>query len=320
MKDVARESGLSLATVSKVINGLPVGKESRRLVEEAIDKLGYHVNAYARALKSSKTNTVALVLPSLKHPFFAHMADELTASLTSVGYRSLLMITNYDRQAEQTCFSMVRNNLVDGIIALTYNPHLKVDESVPIVSIDRHLGENIPCVSSDNYYGGELAAKKLLELGCRKLLFIRISSHTPGEPNKRFSGFENVCQAQGVEYEAILLHDDESTEPIFRFLEEHVVGEHPEFDGIFCNADSLAGKVLRFLQQHGVDVPGQVQIIGYDGVPDFFADQYVCSTIEQPLSQITQTAVRLLLNPDESSIGLNVCLPVKYIPGSTTKD
>ena len=87
MKDVARESGLSLATVSKVINGLPVGKNSRKLVEEAIEKLGYQVNTYARALKGSKTYTVALVMPSLKHPFFAHMVDELTAALTQFGTR-----------------------------------------------------------------------------------------------------------------------------------------------------------------------------------------------------------------------------------------
>ena len=76
MKDVARECGLSLATVSKVINGQPVGKISRQKVEAAIEKLGYRVNAYARALKSSKTYSVALVMPSLKHPFFAHLTDE----------------------------------------------------------------------------------------------------------------------------------------------------------------------------------------------------------------------------------------------------
>lgn len=319
MKDVARESGLSLATVSKVINGLPVGKNSRKLVEEAIEKLGYQVNTYARALKGSKTYTVALVMPSLKHPFFAHMVDELTAALTQFGYRSLLMITNYDTEAEQKCFSMVRSNSVDGIIALTYNPDIVVDDSMPVVTIDRHLGKTIPCISSDNYRGGELAAEKLMELGCRKLLFLRISSRTPGEPDKRYSGFENICHKSGVDHKAVLLYDEETEDSIYEFLEEHIRDGICEYDGIFCNSDGLACRVLHVLRIHGVDVPGQVQIIGYDGIVDHFEDRYVCSTIVQPLAKMAQTAVRFLLESGEDAAGANITLPVRYVRGDTTK-
>ena len=319
MKDVARECGLSLATVSKVINGLPVGKNSRRLVEEAIEKLGYQVNTYARALKSSKTYTVALVMPALNHPFFAQLVDELTKCLSDKGYRTLLRITNYDPEAEQKCFSMARRNVIDGVIALTYTPDLEVDDSLPIVTIDRHLGENIPCVSSDNFRGGEIAAKKLIELGCSKLLFLRISSPIPGEPDKRSSGFEYICEAQGVDHEMVMLYDDETEEPIYRYLEEHIKDGEPDFDGIFCNSDKLAFRVMRFLKERGVAVPDQVQIIGYDGIVDYFTNQYICSTIEQPLARMAQTAVNILLSDEESPGGANICLPVKYVPGRTTK-
>lgn len=322
MKDVARESGLSLATVSKVINGLPVGKASRQKVEAAIDKLGYHVNAYARALKSSKTYSVALVMPSLKHPFFAHLTDELTKCLTRYGYRAQLMITNYDPEAERKSFAMVRTNKMDGVIALTYSPDLEVGESIPIVTIDRHLDEDIPCISSDNFRGGELAAKKLIELGCKKLLFMRITSKIQGEPNKRCSGFENICQTQNVDYDTLLLCDDadDLEESVCRFLEEHIKDGYLEYDGIFCNSDVLASRVIRFLNDKNISVPDQVQIIGYDGIIDRFTDQYVCSTIEQPLAMMAETAVTVLLNPTETTLGANICLPVRYVPGGTTKD
>lgn len=320
MKDVAQECGLSLATVSKVINGLPVGKASRQKVEAAIEKLGYQVNAYARALKSSKTYSVALVMPSLKHPFFAHLTDELTKSLTKNGYRAQLMITNYDPEAEQKSFAMVRGNKMDGVIALTYSPDLTVGESFPIVTIDRHLDENIPCVSSDNFRGGELAAKKLIELGCKKLLFMRITSKIQGEPNKRCAGFESVCQTEKVDYETLLFSDDEPEEPIYRFLEDHIGNGRLEYDGIFCNSDILASRVIRFLKEKGVDIPDQVQIIGYDGIIDRYTDQYVCSTIEQPIAMMAETAVNMLLNPEDTLPGANICLPVKYVPGGTTKD
>ncbi|MBQ3286057.1 MAG: LacI family DNA-binding transcriptional regulator [Ruminococcus sp.] len=320
MKDVAHECGLSLATVSKVINGLPVGKVSRQKVEAAIDKLGYQVNTYARALKSNKTYSVALVMPSLKHPFFAHLTDELIACLTREGYHSILMITNYDPKTEQKCFSLVKSNQADGVIALTYSPDLEVDQSIPIVTIDRHLGEDIPCVSSDNYRGGELAAKKLIELGCKKLLFVRITSKIQGEPNKRRAGFESVCQAQGIAYDTLLFNDDEPEEPIYRFLDEHISDGHIEYDGIFCNSDILAKQVILFLGEKNISVPDQVQIIGYDGIIDRFTNQYVCSTIEQPIAQMAQAAVTLMMNPVETTEGMNVMLSVRYVPGGTTKD
>jgi LacI family transcriptional regulator len=320
MKDVALESGLSLATVSKVINGLPVGKASRQKVEAAIKKLGYQVNNYARALKSNKTYSVALVLPSLKHPFFAHLTDELTKSLMKRGYRALLMITNYDVEAEEKCFAMVRSNKTDGVIALTYSPDLEVGDSIAIVTIDRHLDEDIPCVSSDNFRGGELAAKKLIELGCRKLLFMRITSRIPGEPNKRCAGFESVCQSRNIDYETLLFADDEPEEPIFQFLENHIHDGELAYDGIFCNSDILASQVIRFLGERNISIPDQVQLIGYDGIIDRFTDRYVCSTIEQPIAQMAETAVNLLLNPDENTAGANICLPVRYVSGGTTKD
>ena len=321
IKDVARESGVSLATVSKVINGLPVGKKSREKVEAAIEKLGYQVNEYARALKSSKSNCIALVMPSLKHPFFAHLTDELIACLTREGYRTLVMITNYDPKTEQKCFSLVRSNRADGVIALTYSPNLEVDESIPIVTIDRHLGKTIPCVSSDNFRGGELAAEKLIEFGCRKLLFMRVTSRISGEPDRRFSGFESLCKLVDMEYDALLLYDDEDEESIIEsFLEKHFCGEKPEFDGIFCNSDIMAHKVAAFLGERGVSVPDQVQIIGYDGIIDRFTEKYVCSTIVQPLAQMAQAAVTLLMNPMQMTEGMNVMLPVKYVSGGTTKD
>lgn len=320
MKDVAQECGLSLATVSKVINGLPVGKASRQKVEAAINKLGYQVNTYARALKSSKTYSVALVMPSLKHPFFAHLTDELTKSLTKNGYRAQLMITNYDPEAEQKSFAMVRGNKMDGVIALTYSPDLIVGESIPIVTIDRHLDADIPCVSSDNFRGGEIAAKKLIELGCKKLLFMRFTAKTPGEPNKRLAGFESVCQSQKIPYESLLYCDDEPEEPIYRFLDEHIHDGCLDFDGIFCNSDILASRVVRFLAEKGVRIPDDVQIIGYDGIIDRFSDRYVCSTIEQPIAMMAETAVTILLNPTETTNGANICLPVRYVPGGTTKD
>ena len=320
MKDVAREAGVSLGTVSKVINGVPVGESYRRRVEAAIAKLGYRVNTYARGLKTNKTWCAALVMPSLRHPFFAHLTDELTAALMRKGYRSLLMITNYDPEAEQKCFDLVRENKADGVIALTYSPGLTVDADLPIVTIDRHFSAGVPCVSSDNYGGGALAAEKLVSLGCRRLLFLRIGPDVFGEPDKRGEGFAHRCRELGAEFETMILSDRETEAPFYRFLDEHITDGVLAFDGIFCNTDDLAVRIIAHLRSCGVDVPGQVQVIGYDGVADFATGQQLCSTIVQPMRQMAETAVRLLLDGGHDTAGLNVVLPVRYLPGGTTRE
>lgn len=319
MKDVAREAGVALGTVSKVINNIPVGEDYRRRVEAAIQKLGYHVNSYARGLKTNRTNCVALLMPSLHHPFFAILTDELTACLMQHGYRSMLMITNYDPEAERKCFILGQQNKVDGIIALTYGPELAYDGSIPLVTIDRHFGSNISCVSCDNYRGGEMAAEKLAELGCRRLLFFRIGPDVFGEADKRGPGFENACRQLGIDYERIILSDADTEEPFYSYLLEHIRDGKADFDGIFCNTDGLACRVLGFLRRQGVRVPEDVQIIGFDGLADYATGRYPCSTIVQPIARMAEMAVSLLLDADSMPAPANICLPVRYEWGGTTR-
>lgn len=153
MKDVAREAGVALGTVSKVFNGIPVGNSYKVKVEAAAKKLGYQVNQYARGLRANKTFTVALILPGVDHPFFSSLAQHVCTALAQREHRMLLYVTASRPDIEQMCVQMVRQNRVDGIIGLTYNP-LKIDEELPFVSIDRFFSPDVPCVAADNYGGG----------------------------------------------------------------------------------------------------------------------------------------------------------------------
>ena len=151
MKDVAREAGVALGTVSKVVNGIPVGEEYRLRVESAIEKLNYRVSSYARGLRSSKTYTIAVMVPNLISPFFSKLVDCINRELSARKYRMLFYATDYDPAQEQELVHLAEQQKVDGIICLSYNPHLQVSPDVPLVSIDRYFGAQIPCVASDNY-------------------------------------------------------------------------------------------------------------------------------------------------------------------------
>jgi len=319
MKDVAQEAGVALGTVSKVFNGIPVGESYRTKVEEAALKLGYQVNQYARGLRASSTSTVALILPGVNHPFFAALAQHICAALTKRDYRMLLYVTASNPEAEQACVNMVRQNKADGIIGLTYNP-LLVDESLPFVGIDRSFRAGIPCVSSDNYSGGRMAAEKLIELGCRRLAFLRTGSSKPGEADKRGDGFEAACRTHGVPYETLRLNDGDDWALFREFFRARMRDGRLEIDGVFCSTDLVAWRIRNTLEELGFRVPEDVQIIGFDGIRRFGAESLYCSTIVQPVQKIAETAVDLLLTKDRSNIPALVCLPVTYESGGTTRE
>ena len=319
IKDVAREAGVALGTVSKVINGLPVGESYRIRVEKAIKKLNYRVNNYARGLKSSRTGIVEVMVPNLINPFFAKLVNCIQKELARRDYKMLLSCTDYDPDQEQENVFMAERQKVDGIICLSYNSNLTVPEGIPLISIDRYFGTRIPCVSSDNYNGGRLAAEKLVENGCKNLAFLRTGSVLTNEPNKRKDGFVNGCESLGVPYILKIIDDGTPYSAFEEFLREHLRGGKLDFDGIFCVTDSLAYQIIGSLRRMGLRVPEDVQVIGFDGVRRFGDLEYHCSTIVQPLEEIAEQCVGMVLEKDGAKMPALVCLPVTYAYGATTR-
>ena len=319
MKDVAREAGVSLGTVSKVINHKPVGEEYAKKVNKAIKALDYHVNTYAQGLKANKTDTVALLVPTSIHTFYAYIISYVNKALLKRGYRMLLCCSDYDPKLEQEYINMAQQNKVDGIIALSYNPAPIINPDLPFVSIDRTINEHIPVVSCDNYAGGKLAAQKLYEFGCRKVAFLREGASIDNEPNKRRAGFEDGANSLHLDYDLCLFEDGHPKDAFQNFLKAHINEGKLEYDGLFCVTDTLAFKIGNILKKMDIRVPGDVQIIGFDGVQHFGDRGYVCSTIVQPVEDIAEMAVELLLQDQTRVRPHLVCLPPHFAEGGTTR-
>ena len=320
MKDVAREAGVALGTVSKVVNGLPVGESYKKRVEDAIKKLDYQVNSYAQGLKSNRTYTIAFLVPNTREPFWAELTNCINVSLQKRKYRMLLCTTDHNPDMEQEYVTMARQNKVDGIIGLTYNPNLIVDENIPFISIDRCISPHIPCIASDNFAGGQMAAEKLADLGCRRVAFLRIGSSLNNEPNKRKAGFENGCLARGLDYSMKILQNEDSLDGFYTFLTDHIMDGKLEFDGLFCVTDRVAYYVVNILRSLNIRVPEDVQVIGFDGIQHFGDFEYTCSTIVQPVKDLAEMCVEFLLQENLQTKPPLVCLPVTYAYGGTTLD
>ena len=320
MADVAREAGVALGTVSRVVNGQQVGEEFKTKVEDAIQRLGYQYNSSGKSLRTGSTNTIAFIIPNTINPYFALLVHHMNIALETRNYRMLLCFTEYDKGREIEFIQMARQNQVDGIIALTYNPDLVIPDDIAFVTIDRFFSVSVPCIASDNFGGGWLAAHKLQELGCKKVAFMRVGSSLTNEPSKRKDGFVSACVEMGLPFESMALEDGAPFSRFEDFLTDHMENGKLSFDGIFLGTDMLAWQICQVLKHKGLRVPEDVQMIGFDGIRMFGDQEYIVSTIVQPVQEIAEACVSTVLSKHLSTVPSLICLPVQYAYGGTTRE
>ncbi|MFZ2305528.1 MAG: LacI family DNA-binding transcriptional regulator [Streptococcus suis] len=320
MKDVAKLAGVSVGTVSRVINQEQGIKEiTLKKVQQAIDELGYIPDVYARGMKKNKTETIALIVPSVWHPFFGEFAFHVEVELSKKGYKLLLCNISGPKR-ELDYITMLQQNKVDGIIAITYSPiEDYLSSNIPFVSIDRTYEDKaIACVSSDNQKGAELAAQVLISKGGTHFGFIGGHNKTINETKKRRLFFEKTILEAGFPCEVLDLE-----EPYDNFLEEVEVflRQHPEIDALFTINDFTAIDAISILEKLGKKVPEDVQVVGYDGIRQAEERTHYLSTIRQPIEEMATEAVQCLLDIlDKKDRPLQITLPISYLEGKTTKN
>ena len=318
MKDVAKLAGVSVGTVSRVINQEQGIKEiTLKKVQQAIDELGYIPDVYARGMKKNKTETIALIVPSVWHPFFGEFAFHVEVELSKKGYKLLLCNISGPKR-ELDYITMLQQNKVDGII--TYSPiEDYLSSNIPFVSIDRTYEDKaIACVSSDNQKGAELAAQVLISKGGTHFGFIGGHNKTINETKKRRLFFEKTILEAGFPCEVLDLE-----EPYDNFLEEVEVflRQHPEIDALFTINDFTAIDAISILEKLGKKVPEDVQVVGYDGIRQAEERTQYLSTIRQPIEEMATEAVQCLLDIlDKKDRPLQITLPISYLEGKTTKN
>ena len=320
MKDGAALAKVGVGTVSRVLNSSGSVKEStRRKVEAAMKELNYIPNAYARGLKMNKTNTVALIIPTIWHPFFSEFAYYVESNLAEHKYKMLLCNSDVSSDKELEYIQMVQENKVDGIIGITYSDLDNfVSSHLPFVTIDRHFKEETVCVTSDNFHAGQLAVEKLVEKGCHKLGYIGTHSRFPTETTKRRNGFEKQAKQSGIPY---AIYDGQ--DPVIELKQEirTFFEENPDVDGIFAHTDFIALDILEVLEEMKRNVPEEVQIIGCDGIKMESGRRQIVSTIRQPVDLMAKAAVEKIIQViDGESVSTKITLPVHYVEGPTTKN
>ncbi|WP_298455846.1 LacI family DNA-binding transcriptional regulator [uncultured Cellulomonas sp.] len=272
MVDVARAAGVSTMTVSNVINGRPgVGADTRMRVLHAIDELGYQVNATARSLRTGRTGAIGVVLPELDSPYYAHLSNRLSAAAQDRGRHLLVERTGGTRERELEAISFGHLRRYDGaIVNLVRLDATDLDSlrfETPVVFLgESPVPRRFDHVMMDNVGGSRDATNHLLGTGARHVVIVGgRHEDTEDMASLRTRGFRQAHGDRGLQVDEGLVVEvrtyswDEGYRAVTALHEARVA-----FDAVFCVTDALAMGALRALADLGLQVPGEVQVIGFD--------------------------------------------------------
>jgi DNA-binding LacI/PurR family transcriptional regulator len=313
LHDVARMAGVSIKTVSNVINDYPhIRPTTRTKVEAAISELGYQPNLSARSLRSGRSGVISLLIPDLRNAYFAELADAVMRAAQARGLSVIIEQMPGGKKEELEILRGPRMQLVDGILysvlALGEEDAHELDSRMPMVLLgDRIFHGPKDHVTMQNTAGAKAATEHLLTLGRRRIA--ALGSH-PGEvvgsAGLRLDGYRQALDEAGVSYDpslvipAINWHRKDGAAAMRRFLEQNV-----PFDGLVAFNDSMALGAMRVMQEAGLRIPDDVSVIGFDDIDETRYSIPSLSTIDPSKDEIAETAVDLLLerieNPDSEA-------------------
>ncbi|MEL6310643.1 MAG: LacI family DNA-binding transcriptional regulator, partial [Chloroflexota bacterium] len=300
--DVAKEAKVSIATVSRVINGNDkVSEKLEKRVRKAMKKLNYHRSSLARGLKVQETRLIGLVIPLIDHPFFSRLAQVMEQALFHSNYRAIICNTEANEAQEREYIDLLLQQRVDGVIlnsSLANTEYLfqLSEQNVPTVLIDGDV-EDFVCskVFSDNSMGGYQGMEHLYKLGHRHIKVIAPFVYAP-PMQQRMRGVREAMADYGIpdNGDVFIEMDDPSFEAgvqIGRWLGESA--QPPT--AIYALTDVTGVGVMQGLWQAGLRVPEDMSVMGYDGIP---LSEYVTpqlSTVAQPIKDMGLKAVEILL-------------------------
>lgn len=297
MADVARRAGVSVATVSKVVNGrYGVATATTGRVHEVIAELGYEPSLGARSLRSSRTGILGVLVAEFE-PFSTQLLKGVSGAMAETGYELLAFAGATHGETvgwERRSLSRLGGTLLDGAIIVTPTM-IEPGVAVPVVAVDPHTGSSdVPTVDSDNVGGARSAVEHLVELGHTRIGMIR-GREDLESAHLREQGFRQAMAAAGLEVDETLLatgsyRSESAVGPARLLLERR---DRPT--AVFAANDLMAIRTVEIARSLGLGVPEDLSVVGFDNVPESALAEPALTTVSQPLQEIGQTALSMLL-------------------------
>jgi LacI family transcriptional regulator len=324
MADVAREAGVSVATVSKVVNGrYGVSRATLEKVLAVIDDLGYEASLGARSLRSLRTNVIGVLVAEFE-PFSTELLKGVSEAIGETDYELIAYSGRHHGDTvgwERRSLVRLAGSVIDGAIVVTPTVVDAGIGGIPVVAVDPHTGPvGVPTVDADNYSGAVTATQYLLGLGHRRIAFLG------GRPDLesarlRENGFRDAMARAGVPV-------DEDLVVVGGFRAETAEGPARELlsradrpSAVFAANDLSAIRTMEVAQSLGLGVPDDVSVLGFDNVPESVLATPPLTTIAQPLKAIGATALRMLVGMLDGTLPdpTHVQLPTAMVERSSCR-
>lgn len=312
IQDVAKEANVSVATVSRVINGnYPVKAETKEKVQKVIQDLNFIPNIQARELTKQKSTTIGVVLPSINNMFFPDVVTNIETELKSKGYSLILCCSNNDSIEESQCINDLLARNVAGIIVIDPNPitinsklYNNVAKTIPLVFVNGHIKvPNISSISNDEEIGAEIALDYLLSNNHKNILFIRgESSYSYDIKEKKY--IEMLSSLNNYKENYIINigkgNGSETVETTFKKVISSLKS-NKEITAIFACNDLMAVGAINACKRLNLSIPTDISIIGFDNIELSKIIDPKLTTVDQNMSLLGKNAAELLLEKIENN-------------------
>ena len=328
IKDIARKLNLNHSSISRALNNKPgVSEKTRRLVLATAKEMEYHPNQLARGLVSNVTRTIGVLIPEIINPLYAGITTGIIETATENEYKVLLSITNWDSEKETEYLTTFKEKRVDGIVIKaaddSVSKHLS-NCNVPVVGYESwNLEKKFSSVSTDNYQGGYLAARHLLDYGYETIAFLS-GPESSRARNDRLEGFLKAFSEDGIAYDPSLVFTGDFNIDSGYSLSKDLFASHTRCDAVFAGNDVMALGVLEFLEERGIRPGIDVGVVGFDDIRYSTLPQIQLTTVTQPISSIGRIITTVLLAEIRNianrieNIPKQILLEPELIPRSTT--
>lgn len=325
-KDVAERAGVSVATVSYVLNNgpRPVAPETRVKVEEAIAELGYYPNELARSLRLQQSSTIGLILPNIMNPVFAEIAHELESACRQEGF--VLLLCNSDRQhdREEHFIQILRAKQVDGVVITPHDDPVAliqplVQARIPVVVLEHDL-PGVHCIVMDEQQGGRIATQHLIDLGHQRIALLR---RTPSSAlsRERFIGYRQSLVAAGIAFDPRLVLECAAGQTAGAQAMQQLLALAEPPTAVFTHNDVLAMGALYAIRQAGLRAPDDISVVGYDDISSAAYFSPSLTTVRSPKAELGALAGRTILDLVRHKNDMppqTVTLPVELVVRTST--
>ncbi|ALC83597.1 MULTISPECIES: LacI family DNA-binding transcriptional regulator [Bacillus] len=303
ISDVAKLSGLSKATVSRVINNHSyVSKEKKDLVLKTMKEIGYTPNPSARKLRGQVTTTIGVIVPRIVNPFFAYLVDSIEQAAYSKGYQVLICQSHEDRDKEIAFLNLLKNRQVDGIIMTSIENEWQAIESYieygPIVLCNEYIeNSKVPMIHLNQYKGAYIGIKHLIEKGHKRIAYCTGGLFAEqGKDKDRNQGFQTALKESGIEVEPELIFVNKHTVEDGKQVMKNILKMDDRPTAVFTGSDEIAGGIMMEAIECGLRIPDDIAVMGFDDQPLAELLNPKLTTIKQPVEQMGKKSIEIIID------------------------